>query len=476
MKPSIPVPEADVDAVLDDIDRSALAAMIEAAADVSLVVEAGGGIIDVVCGSEELRAELDDQWLGRAWVDTVTEDGREKVQDLLKVAGLPAGTRVVRDLTHRLADGSELPVRYCAVSLDEDGRLAAVGRDMRAVAALQQQVLNAQLTLEQDYWRLRQVETRYRLLFQMAGDPLLIVDPASQKVLEANPAADKLLSEGGKSIIGKSFPVGFDAAGSETLRGLMAEAGAVGRGSVAGVRAADGARTFAVSANLLRQDNEARLLLRLSGGSEQEAGGEHGEASARLSELLRRAPDAVVLTDLDGYIRAANQTFLDLAELASEEQAVGRSIDRWLGRTGVDLNVLLTNLRQRDSVKLFATTLRGEYGSRTDVEISAAMYSQDDRAAFAFFIRDIGRRLVAEDAMSLRLPKSVEQITQQVGRVPLKELVRQSTDLIERLCIEAALELTGDNRASAAELLGVSRQGLYAKLHRYKLGDKGAEE
>jgi transcriptional regulator PpsR len=465
----------DSEAVLDDVDRSALAAMIEAAADVSLVVDAGGDIVDVVCGSEDLRAELDGQWLGRAWADTVTEDGRERVQDLLKVAGAPAGTRVVRDLTHRLADGSELPVRYCAVSLEEDGRVAAVGRDMRAVAALQQQVLNAQLTLEQDYWRLRQVETRYRLLFQMAGDPLLIVDPASQKVLEANPAADKLLSEGGKSIIGKTFPIGFDAAGSETLRGLMAEAGAVGRGSVAGVRSADGTRTFAVSANLLRQDNEARLLLRLSGVSE-DAGGEAGEASARLSELLRRAPDAVVLTDLDGYISAANQTFLDLAELASEEQAIGRSIDRWLGRTGVDLNVLLTNLRQRDAVKLFATTLRGEYGSRTDVEISAAMYSQQDSAAFAFFIRDIGRRLVAEHAMSVRLPKTVEQITQQVGRVPLKELVRQSTDLIEKLCIEAALELTGDNRASAAELLGVSRQGLYAKLHRYKLGDKGAEE
>jgi chlorophyll/bacteriochlorophyll a synthase len=33
--------------------------------------------------------------------------------------------------------------------------------------------------------------------------------------------------------------------------------------------------------------------------------------------------------------------------------------------------------------------------------------------------------------------------------MPLKDLVRESTDLIEQLCIEAALELTGDNRASA---------------------------
>jgi DNA-binding NtrC family response regulator len=35
------------------------------------------------------------------------------------------------------------------------------------------------------------------------------------------------------------------------------------------------------------------------------------------------------------------------------------------------------------------------------------------------------------------------------------------------MCIEAALELTGDNRSSAAEMLGLSRQSLYVKLRRF---------
>jgi len=43
--------------------------------------------------------------------------------------------------------------------------------------------------------------------------------------------------------------------------------------------------------------------------------------------------------------------------------------------------------------------------------------------------------------------------------------------MIEKLCIEAALEITGDNRASAADILGLSRQSLYAKLRRYGLGE-----
>ena len=69
------------------------------------------------------------------------------------------------------------------------------------------------------------------------------------------------------------------------------------------------------------------------------------------------------------------------------------------------------------------------------------------------------------------VPRSVEQRNDPVGRVTLKELVSDATELVEKLCIEAALQLTQDNRASAAEVLGVSRQSLYVKLRRYGLTD-----
>ena len=61
-----------------------------------------------------------------------------------------------------------------------------------------------------------------------------------------------------------------------------------------------------------------------------------------------------------------------------------------------------------------------------------------------------------------------------MGRLPLKDIVGETSDLIERLCIEAALELTRDNRASAAEMLGLSRQSLYVKLRRYGMQEQGA--
>jgi DNA-binding NtrC family response regulator len=80
-----------------------------------------------------------------------------------------------------------------------------------------------------------------------------------------------------------------------------------------------------------------------------------------------------------------------------------------------------------------------------------------------------------ETKPSREIPRSTSQMTELVGRVPLKDIVRDTTDLIEQLCIEAALELTGDNRASAAEMLGLSRQSLYVKLRRFGMGDSGSD-
>jgi DNA-binding NtrC family response regulator len=40
------------------------------------------------------------------------------------------------------------------------------------------------------------------------------------------------------------------------------------------------------------------------------------------------------------------------------------------------------------------------------------------------------------------------------------------------MCIETAIELTGNNRAAAAEMLGLSRQSLYVKLHKLGIQEK----
>ncbi len=447
-----------------DLDISALASLLEKVADFSLVLDRSGKIVELALSSDELQSYIDESWIGADLVDTVAPESRGRITEYLEAAIAEPDTPIRADVNHLLADSSLLPVQYRMVAPSGDTRILAVGRDMRAVASLRQQLLNAQQALEADYWRLRQVETRYRQLFDLVSESILVLDAVSHRVLEANPAAAELLGSQGQRVVGKAFPLGLRSESAQVINSLMLEAQSVGRAHASGLQLDNEGSLVTVVISYLRQANEARFLVRMAHEQFASAG-----SDALLPPALQKAPDAVLLTDTEGRVLAANRAFVDLSQVVNEEQAVGVVADRWLGRSGVDLSVLLSNLRERGAVKLFSTVLRGDSGVHTDVEVSATLAESPQRPMFAFFIRDVSRRVSAQQAVGSGLPSTIEQITHRVGRLPLKELVRESTDVIEAMCIRAALELTHDNRASAAELLGLSRQSLYAKLRRYEI-------
>jgi transcriptional regulator PpsR len=227
-----------------------------------------------------------------------------------------------------------------------------------------------------------------------------------------------------------------------------------------------------LSASLVREETgETFLVLRL-GGSDHSAEPPDARSASSLERLVEAMPDAFVATDAQGTIQATNSAFLALTQIAHADQAVGKSLDRWVGRSPVDVDVLLKNLRDHGTVRRFNSVIRGEFGAVEDIEIAAVSAIASTTPTIGFVIRakaprDVDQRGAATSALT----RSVDQMTELVGRVPLKDLVRETTDIIERICIEAALQLTKDNRASAAEMLGLSRQGLYIKLRRYGIGD-----
>lgn len=463
-------PFRDPEASLGAMEARVASTALVAASDVALVIDSDGVIVDVAHNGLELAREGCAAWIGRPWVDTVAAESRPKVLEML-APHPPEGVQPARQVNHLSPRGAELPVRYTILPLGDSGRRLALGREMRSFAAIQHRLVEAQHAAEREYTRLRDAEMRYRLLFQIASEALLIVDAATRKIAEANPAAERMLAVGGKRLVGRIFPYGFATEDAVELERLSARARATGRAEAVSARLIDGA-AVEVSAALFRQENSAFLLVRIGGGAPATLAVAN-EAQA-VAGIIAAAPEGYVATDASGAIRHANLAFLNLTQLATEEQALGETLDRFLGRPGVDLNVLISTLRESGTVRQFATTLRGEFGSIVDVEICAARGSEADEPLYGFLIRNVEGR--EGGLRGGALPHSAEQLTELVGRVPLKDLVRETTDVIERLCIEAALELTGDNRASAAEMLGLSRQSLYVKLRRYGLGDLDTPE
>ncbi len=461
---------------LGHMDALAAARLIAAASDISIVVDREGIIRDLAFNSEELSTDLvgHGEWIGRPWAETVTLESRPKIQALLKEAVLD-GAGKSRQVNHPSGRATDVPVLYSAVLAGVEGRVVAFGRNLQQFSAMQRRLVEAQQSMERDYSRLRHVETRYRLLFRISSEPVLIVDVATQKVIEANPAASELFGEAVSSVLGKPLVDAFDEISGPPLRALLSVVQTAGRADDVRARLIQGEEEMLVSAFIFRQENASLFLVRLSRMKSDSPAGVVPKMTWKLLKLVENAPDGFVVSDAEGQILSVNASFLDMAQIANDRQAVNQTLDRWVGRPGVDLPVLIANLRQHGAVRLFASTIHGELGTKVEVEISAASVMNSERPCFGFAIRNIGRRLKGDARSGPPLPRSVAQLTELVGRVSLKELVREATDVIEKLSIEAALQMTEDNRAAAADLLGLSRQSLYVKLRRYGLVDASAE-
>lgn len=459
------------------LDPAAAAALVAAASDLALVIDHEGVIRDLAVGSHDLSSDLADHrsWIGRAWVDTVTLESRPKIEALLREAAEGRSSRF-RQINYPSHQRPDVPILCSTVKAGEEGRIVAFGRNLQPVSILQRRLVEAQQVLERDYARLRHVESRYRLLFRISSEPVLIVDAANGKITESNPAAADLFGSDTGRLANRPLGDIFDGPSGERVRDLLATVRSAGRADDVRARLEDNDADVLVSAYLFRQDGTSCFLVRLARIGPDSALGSIPKMTWKLLKLVDKAPDGFVVTNADGQILSANGAFLEMAQLPEDFRAVDERLDRWLGRAGVDLDILIANLRERGVVRLFASTLQGDLGGDLAVEISAASVMNGERQCFGFVIRNIARRVRSDSRHGPELPKSVEHLTELVGRVSLKDLVREATDVIERLSIEAALQMTGDNRASAAEMLGVSRQSLYVKMRRHGLADAGNEE
>jgi transcriptional regulator PpsR len=457
---------------LGNLDAASAAGLIAASSDLVLILDKNGIVRDVAGAQDELLDSLAlTGWIGKPWLETVTEESRAKIAGLLRDAA-SAGTPNWRQVNHSVGPDVDLPILYCAVPIGRAGRIAVFGRDLRPMSTLQQRFIDAQQSVERDYLRLRRAETRYRLLFQMSSEAILGVEAGSLKVLEANPEALMLLGGSEKRVLGRPLTAAFAPDTAPSLHALLATVRAAGRADPTQLRLSHNHREVFVSAFFFRQNESPLFFVQMRPLVGTTSLNTISESNVTLLDVMKHSPDAIVVTAADGRILAVNAAFLEMTQLPGEEQALGEPLDRWLGRPGADVNLMSAMLRQHGSLRLFGTSLQDGYGASSQVEVSAVSVARPEGRSFGFAIRNVDRRMSGTTRQIADLPRSVDQLTELIGRVSLRDLVRETTDLIERLCIEAALGLTGDNRASAAEMLGLSRQSLYMKLHRYGLADR----
>ncbi|MEM7694041.1 MAG: transcriptional regulator PpsR [Pseudomonadota bacterium] len=431
-------------------DTSRLAELLSAAADIAIILDERGIVQDLVVGAPDMEASVFDSWIGSPLSDRVTVESQPKLSRLLKAANDDDGAPVQTHVNHPQQNADDLPIQYTSTALG-NGCILALGRDLSPLAAAQRRFLSAQRAYDREYAKLRSAEARTRAFFHLADAPAFFVDEADRITIANRVAGDywpKISRFEGRRFLDLFRPSDRDV--------LSVELDEARRSGSARSVTVDLGRLVLAPAGI----DGGALLVRFAAGADRV-----DRVSDKVARLVEAMPDGFVVTDGQFMITAANETFAAMAEVGRTSQVVGSSLEAWLGRSGVDLSVIRTALADTGSLRGYATVVKSALGQFQDVEVSAARVSDARGEVIGLSIRP---------ALAIEGPvpsPSAQQLTELVGRVPIKDIVRETTDRIEQMCIEAALELSGDNRASAAELLGLSRQSLYVKMRRYGIVD-----
>jgi transcriptional regulator PpsR len=451
---------------LPALKPSGLLKLIDKTADIALLLDEDNRIVDVSMVHSELNVLGAERWLGQPLTGVVTPESVGKINELLLACRNDADSGW-RQVNHPVPGMEDVAIQYTGMVLDKAGQVLLLGRDMQALSLLQRRLVETQQSMERDFVRLRHVESRYRILLDTSREPVLLVDANSDKVSDANLAAQAMVRDGQRRLVGRDVLDCFEESARDDLKAALRMALATGRIEVCRARPVGATADYSVSCIMFRQENGAQLLLRMFPLDQASPAKSLPGQTEPLDELLRRAPVGLLLTDRQGRIQDANEEFLQLVGALSAGQLQGQPIEDWLGRNSVDWGVISTHLRQLHPVRGFATELKTLSGLNVPIEISAISLAEPE-GAYAFFVRDVERQRVIESpAASPALAGQLSELSSLVGRMPIKDIVGETTDMIERSCIQSALTLTQNNRASAAEMLGLSRQSLYVKLRRF---------
>lgn len=432
-------------------------ALAAVSSDVALVIDAAGVIQNVSVGNPKLSAATRD-WVGRHWSDTVAQSSRTKVDQLIGEAS-SAGLARRREVS-LLSDGAAgIPMAYSAIRLGDDGPLIAAGRDLRAIAAIQQQFIQTQQELEHSYWSRRQNEARYRLLFQVATDAVLVVDALSLQVVEANPAASELLGGGADLLIDSEALQWVDTAFRPAFSELLVAARTTGRPSEIRSRLALGGMRVAVAATPFRADNTLLLMVRVRPLDALDPTGQ-----LHPSELVDKTPDAVVVTDSNGAILMSNPAFARLCETGADVPLKGRRIESVLAELEPYMTRLMDEARRRGLAGPVLVTMRSADLSALRVEVVATMLDEGDQECIGLKLRILRSEPPPLAQAADELSRALGLLMAQLGEQKLDQIVDRAARLVHKHLLTSALERTQGDRSAAARALGISLTELEGRL------------
>ena len=430
--------------------------MVSLGGDIALVIDDRGVVQRVDQRASTPLASDAHTWVGHHWTETVTRESRPKVERLMAEASHTCATRK-REVNHPASGGTTVPVAYTAMRLGARGPILAVGRDLGISAALQQKFIGAQREMERNYAHARQAEARYRLLFQVATDAVIVVDGTTLNIIEANQSASELFDLSLSQVVGQNATFGFERQSRNIVSETLASALASGQSTETRAQLLGRVSNTSVTATPFRVMDSQQLLVRIR---TTEQLGSSANLGATLARLVDSASDGVAVTDVDGAVLVANPAFLKLVQASTEGSVRGRPLSDWLNLPNEPFAELLARVGREGMTGYVPSQMLALDAIVKPVEVAATLLSEIDPPCIGFSIRLVPS---AEGAIAVTvepMQAAVKVLCDQVGSAALPELMRRASDMLQRNFIRMAMERAGADLNKAATMLGINRQQL----------------
>lgn len=458
------------------VEPETLIDVLSAASDVVLLVSKNGEVTNVTVDSGNDYSAHFQPWVGKSLRQFLTSESMAKFDALLARTAKGVCNDAAVELNHTDDTNWQHPVRYTIHPVGREGDFLMLGTDLSPVAETQQQLVQAQIAIERGYEERREYDVRYRQLLNQTRDPFVFVTVNDGRIRDLNGIAANLLGEPRETLIDQPFSQQFTSRHhTEFMEELIGLTLAETRAEVT-FQAFKTGRNVVLSPTIFRAAGERLILCRIDGLGDPAYRHEE-RLMSNLSGMYQNISDGIAFTDAKGLIEHVNEAFLEMVEAPMRDELIGTSISEFFARGQIDMNVMLDNAMRSKKVRSYSTKLNSRFGARTSVEIAVAYLNDRSRPSMAFTLRDVGRTeaLRTTSPPSMVKVKEKQNVVDLVGSATLKEIVSETNEVIEKLCIEAAVEMTKNNRAAAAEMLGLSRQSLYVKLRKYGLLDRNSD-
>jgi len=451
-----------------------LSQFAQASADISFVLDDLGSIQNVYSANQNLAKYIPEDLIGKKWLDIVEPDSRTKVQRLLEDANSNNLSKFRQINVIGNQKNIALPMMCASIKTLSNKKIIVIGRDLTEASKLQQSLVAAQKEISQNYLQITQLGERFQSIFEIGTESIIIVrvDEAYPIVEMNRNAMKQLLLLAKNNCIGKSL-----------LSLLPANELSNAKTFLQGVQDSDEPKILKtlfsrgeavqISATSFTNGGIPYLLLNLKPLDLAKASSLLAPDSLTVKAIENNAYGFVVCTP-EGLILKANKAFNKLSSTKGEKDLIGTNIRDYLGPETVDFDLMMQSLKGKASSQSCISSISNASSSIKLVDISAVSVAQP-HACIGMIFRQVDSRQNKDKRIDKKLVRSSQELSMLVGKVPLKDILAETTDLIEQLCIKAALDLTKDNRVSASEILGLSRQSLYIKLRKYGLVDSNKD-